>query len=69
MVSDFIERQGNLALPDSIHAALVEQDPGMPLSAWVIFEFGANCDGYWNNDHFMEQMETAVKVAEAKYPP
>ena len=51
------------------HAALVEQDPAMPQSAWVIFEFSANRDGYWNNDHFMEQMETAVKVAEAKYPP
>ena len=25
--------------------------------------------GYWNNELFMEQMEVAVKVAEAKYPP
>ena len=35
----------------------------------MIFEYGKNQDGYWNNDLFMEQMEVAIKVTEAKYPP
>ena len=37
----------------------------MPQSARVIFDYGY---GYWN-DGFMEQMETVIKVSEAKYPP
>ena len=39
--------------------------PFMPQSAHVLFEYGQNRDGYWNDDCFMKQMETAIKVAEA----
>ena len=70
MVSDFIEeRQGYLALSDSMHSTLASTDPTMPKEARRLFEYGHARDGYWNNDHFMQQMEIAVKVAEAKYPP
>ena len=32
------------------------------------FKFGAQRDAYWNNEHFISQMNTAIKVAEFKYP-
>ena len=70
MVSDFIEeRDGFLSLSDEMFEALSSVDPLIPQSARVILEYGKNKDGYWNNSLFMEQMEVAVKVAEAKYPP
>ena len=40
----------------------------VPHSARDSFEFGKNQDGYWNNELLLEQMEAAIKVAEAKYP-
>ena len=70
VASDFIEeRDGCLALSTAMHQAISEKDPSIPLSARVTFEIGQNHDGYWNNERFMEQMEVALKVAEAKYPP
>lgn len=70
MVSDFIEkRDGYLVIPDSLYETLKQHDPMIPQSARVVFEYGKTHDGYWNNQLFMEQMEVAVKVAEAKYPP
>ena len=70
MVSDFIEeRDGYLAIPDTQYEAIKNDDPSIPQSARVIFEYGKTRDGYWNSELFMEQMHTAVKVAEAKYPP
>ena len=35
-------------------------------------EGAKNCcpdQGYWNNEKFMEQVEIAIRIAEAKYPP
>lgn len=70
MVSDFIEeKDGYLALTQSAHQTLSALDSTVPRSARVLFEFGQNRDGYWNNETFLEQMKTAVKCAEAKYPP
>ena len=69
-VSDFIEeRDGYLAIPDALYETVKQHDPTVPQTARVIFEYGKNHDGYWNNEPFVEQMEMAVKVAEAKYPP
>ena len=60
MVSDFIEeQQGYLRLKDSMHTP-VSTDPTMPCR---LFRYGQTRDGYWNNDHFMEQMEVAIKIA------
>ncbi len=70
MVSDFIEeRDGYLALSDSMFQAISEVDPSVPQSARVLFEYGKNRDGYWNSELFINQMKVAIKVAEAKYPP
>ena len=70
MVSDFIEeRDGYLAISDALYETIKQDDPSVPQSARVIFEYGKTRGGYWNNELFMEQMQVAVKVAEAKYPP
>ena len=70
MVSDFIEeRDGYFALTDEMFASVAEVDPTIKQSARVIFEHGKAKEGYWNSDLFLEQIKTAVKVAEAKYPP
>ena len=68
MVSDFIEeQQGYLRLKDSMHTTLVSTDPTMPCR---LFKYGQTRDGYCNNDHFMQQMEVAIKIAVlTKYPP
>ena len=69
MVSDFIEeRDGYLALSDSMHTTLSQGNPTLKQSARVIFEYGKNKEGYWTSEDLMKQMETAVAVAEAKYP-
>ena len=42
--------------------------PDLPTAARVFFKFGAQGDGYWNNEHFISQVNTAIKIAEFKYP-
>ena len=70
MVSDFIEeRDGYLALSDDLHKMMSQTEPTLPQSGREIFEYGKNKEGYWNNDLFLEQMQVAIRVAEAKYPP
>lgn len=55
MVSDFIkERDGYLAIPDALYETVKQHDPTVPQSARVIFEYGKNRDGYWNNELCME---------------
>ena len=70
MVSDFIEeRDGYCALSDVVFQAVCNVDPSIQQSARVIFEYGKGKDGYWNNELFMEQIDKAAIIAEAKYPP
>ena len=42
--------------------------PNLSIEARVVFKFGAQGDGYWNSDHFIAQVENAIKIAEFKYP-
>ena len=44
-------------------------EPDIPASARIIFKFGAQGDAYWNNKIFISQINTAIKIAEFKYPP
>ena len=64
-----MERDGYLAIRDALYETIEEDDPSVLLSAKVILEYGKTRGGYWNNELFLEQMQVAVKVAEAKYPP
>ena len=70
MVSDFIDEHGGyLCLnPEEQEVAKLSQ-PDLPSAARVLFKFGAQGDGYWNNEHFISQVSTAIKIAEFKYPP
>ena len=70
MVSDFIdEHSGFLRLTSQEHELTKVSQPSLPASARIIFKFGAQGDGYWNSEHFVSQVETAIKIAEFKYPP
>ena len=69
MVSDFItERDGFLCLTPEEHQAAKLLNPNIPMAARQLLQYGESRDGYWTGERFMEQMENAVKVAEAKYP-
>ena len=69
MVSDFIEEHnGFLRLAPEEHAIAKLAHPNLPMEARIIFKFGALGDGYWNSDHFIAQVEDAIKIAEFKYP-
>ena len=62
MVSDFIEQHDRCLRLD-------EEEAGIPKTARVLLEYGAEKEGYWNSERFMKNMEDAVKIAEFKYPP
>ena len=42
--------------------------PDLPNKARVVFKFGTQGDGYWNNELFMARVKTAMSIAEFKYP-
>lgn len=42
--------------------------PDLPAKARVIFKFGAQGQGYWNNELFITQVQNAINIAEFKYP-
>ena len=70
MVSVFIEeKDGYLALSDTMFQSVSAVDPTLEQSARVLFEYGKSKEGYWTNELFMKQIEKAIKVAETKYPP
>ena len=62
MVSDFIdEHSGYLCLsPEDQEVAKISH-ADLPAAARTIFKFGAQGDGYWNIDHFLSQVNTAIK--------
>ena len=63
------EKDGYLALSDEQYEfELANTDDDVYKSACAILEIGEQCEGYWKNDRFMEQMAKAVKIAEVKYP-
>ena len=69
MISDFIEEHGGyLHLAPEEHEIATLSSPDLPAKARVIFKFGAQGDGYWNNELFIKQVKTAMKIAEFKYP-
>ena len=63
MVSEFIEeKDGYLALSDEQYEfEVTNSDQDIEKSALAILEIGEHREGYWNSDHFMEQVGKAVK--------
>ena len=69
MISDFIEEHGGyLQLAPDEHEIAKVSMPDLPQKARVIFKFGAQGDGYWNNELFIKQVKVAMSIAEFKYP-
>ena len=69
MISDFIEEHGGyLQLAPAEHELAKLSMPDLPAKAHVILKFGAQGDGYWNNELFIQQVKVAIKIAEFKYP-
>ena len=69
MVSNFInEHGGYLSLSPEEHEIAKVNKPDIPNKAKVVFKFGAQGNGYWNNKLFMAQVKTAMSIAEFKYP-
>ena len=51
------EHNGYLRLAAEEHAIAKLAHPNLPIEARAVFKFGAQGDGYWNNDHFIAQVE------------
>ena len=65
MVSDFItEHDGFLILTNEQHEHAKHCCPAVPKSACVIFLYGSQCDGYWNSEKFLIQVENTAQIAE-----
>ena len=72
MISDFIdEYDGFLGFTDDQYENYRAQNPTstLPQRARVRLEYGQNRDGYWRASAFVNQVKTAVEIAEIKYPP
>ena len=68
-MSDFVtEHHGLLKLTDEEYEGIHRSDASVPQCAREIFKFGASNEGYWNNEHFLKQMEKAIAIADIKYP-
>jgi len=69
MVSDFIdEKNGYLCLTQEEYARAHRIDQSIQMEARCLFEYGEAREGYWTSDKFIEQMKSAIKIAEVKYP-
>jgi len=70
MVSDFIdEHHRYMRLIPEMYELAKMTHPILPKAATVVFKFGTQGQGYWNNEHFITQVELAIKIEEFKYPP
>ena len=68
MVSDFVEEHGGyLQLTDAELVLAKERFPDIRPSARQLLEYGADKEGYWTGDRFMEQMKNAADIADFKY--
>lgn len=46
----------------------METKPQCPQAARRTLEYGAEKEGYWTSERFMQQVESAADIAEFKYP-
>ena len=70
MVSDFVEEFGGfLRLSDDEYGSIPEdREKPSKKEARVILQYGAEREGYWNNQKFMVQVGLAEQIANIKYP-
>jgi len=66
MISDFIDEQnGYLCLAPEEHEVAKLNLPDLPAKVWVVFSLVHKIR---SNELFIAQVETAIKIAEFKYP-
>ena len=69
MVSDFMEQhQGFLCITEEEHTTITPQNPEFPITARVMFEYGAEKEGCWTGEILMCNVKDVCKIAEHKYP-
>lgn len=69
MVSDFVsEKCGYLALTNEEFICSRRTNPSIKQAARLLLEYGESKEGYFTSNKFMDQMKTAVAIAEVKYP-
>ena len=68
-ISDFIdEHNGFLSLTDEEYKRAKQANPQAKKYARRFLEYEENREGYWTRDKFIDQMKSAVEMAELKYP-
>ena len=68
MESDFVEERGQyLKLTPGEFESAKEQYPSIEPNAQCLLEYGAEKEGYWTSDRFMEQVRCAADFADIKY--
>ena len=69
MVSDFIEEHGGyLRLSDKEYKSAKDSHPCLWKEARQLLKLGAEYEGYWDNEKFLNQVEHSIMIAEIKYP-
>ena len=68
MVSDFVEEHGGYLrlTPEELESAK-EEYPSVDPNAQRFLEYGAEKEGYWTSERFMEQIQNAANIADIKY--
>ena len=68
MVSDFVEEHGGyLKLSPAELVQAKRKYPNIQPAAQHLLEYGAEREGYWTSDRFMEQIKNAADIAHVKY--
>jgi hypothetical protein len=68
MVSDFVEEhRGYRRLSDEEFHQAKERYPSIVPEARRLLEYGADKEGYWTGERFMEQVKNAADIADVKY--
>ena len=69
MVSDFIEEHGGyLRLSDEEYERAKSSHPELWKEARRVLKLGAEYEGYWDSNKFLNQVEKSITIAEIKYP-
>ena len=69
MVSDFIEEHGGyLRLSGEEYDSAKDSHPGLWKEARQLLKLGAEYEGYWDSEKFLNQVEHSITIAEIKYP-
>lgn len=64
MVSNFIDQHsGYLRLTDD-HELATSADPTFPKEAHALLEYGAEHEGYWTNEKFMNTVADIAQIAD-----